>query len=106
MSRVYNGMDETTGRKRWRFVGTYPNKKTAEDAERDAEYETAHGLALDPTRAKLSEFLDSWIEAQPDLIRAVRKDDIKRVAEAIIKLTQAGRGVVRGEAAPPPPSKN
>ena len=46
------------------------------------------------------------VETQPDLIRAVKKDDIKRVAEAIIKSAQAGRGVVRGEAAPPPASKN
>jgi zinc protease len=46
------------------------------------------------------------VEAQPDLIRAVKKEDIKRVAEAIIKLNQMGRGAVRGEAAPQPTSKN
>ncbi len=40
------------------------------------------------------------VEAQPDRIRAVKKADLKRVAEAIIKLAQAGRGVVRGEAVP------
>jgi zinc protease len=46
------------------------------------------------------------VEAQPDLIRAVKKDDIKRVAEAVIKLTHAGRGVVRGDAVPPTPNKD
>jgi zinc protease len=39
------------------------------------------------------------VEAQPDLIRAVKKTDIKRVAESIVKSGQAGHGVVRGNAA-------
>jgi zinc protease len=39
------------------------------------------------------------VETQPDLIRAVKKDDLKAAAEAIIKMTSAGRGVVRGEQA-------
>lgn len=47
----------------------------------------------------------SEVETQPDLIRAVKKEDIKRVAETIIKLNQAGRGVVRGEMASTPPPK-
>ena len=38
------------------------------------------------------------VENQPDLIRAIKPEDIKTAAEAIIKLNQAGRGVVRGEA--------
>jgi zinc protease len=42
------------------------------------------------------------VESQPDLIRAVKQSDIKSAAEAIIKPHLAGRGVVRGEAAPPP----
>src|SRR5262249_2129263 len=36
------------------------------------------------------------VESQPDLIRTIKKADIKRVAESVIKATQAGRGVVRG----------
>ena len=39
------------------------------------------------------------VEAQPDLIRAVKKTDIKRVAETVMKSGQAGHGVVRGAAA-------
>jgi len=39
------------------------------------------------------------VETQPDLLRAVKKDDLKAAAEAIIKMTSAGRGVVRGEQA-------
>ena len=35
------------------------------------------------------------VEAQPDLIRAVKKADIKRVAESVVKSNQAGGGVVR-----------
>jgi zinc protease len=39
------------------------------------------------------------VESQPDLIRAVKKTDIKRVAESIVKPDQAGHGIVRGAAA-------
>lgn len=35
------------------------------------------------------------VETQPDLIRAVKKADIKRVAETVVKPQQLGRGVVR-----------
>ncbi|MBS1813091.1 MAG: insulinase family protein [Acidobacteria bacterium] len=45
------------------------------------------------------------VESQPDLIRTVKKEDIKAAAEAIIKLNAAGRGVVRGEQ-PASPNKN
>ncbi|HEY8461378.1 MAG TPA: insulinase family protein, partial [Blastocatellia bacterium] len=40
----------------------------------------------------------SDVESQPDLIRAVKKTDIKRVAESIVKPDMAGRGIVRGAA--------
>ncbi|MBO0721349.1 MAG: insulinase family protein, partial [Blastocatellia bacterium] len=36
------------------------------------------------------------IESQPDSIRAVKKSDIQRIADSMIKTTQTGRGVVRG----------
>lgn len=36
------------------------------------------------------------VENQPELIRAVKKEDIKRVAEKLIRLSLAGRGAVRG----------
>jgi zinc protease len=36
------------------------------------------------------------VEAQPDLIRDLKKADIKRVAEAALKSYSAGRGVVKG----------
>jgi zinc protease len=39
------------------------------------------------------------VESQPDLIRAVKKTDIKRVAESIVKPDMAGHGIVRGAAA-------
>jgi len=39
------------------------------------------------------------VEAQPDLIRAVKKADIKRIAESIVKPDMAGHGIVRGAAA-------
>ncbi|MGH9840599.1 MAG: insulinase family protein, partial [Blastocatellia bacterium] len=39
----------------------------------------------------------SDVEAQPDLIRTVKKTDIKRVAESLFKAGQPGRGVVRAQ---------
>jgi len=39
------------------------------------------------------------VESQPDLIRAVKKTDIKRVAESVMKSNQSGQGIVRGAAA-------
>ncbi|MCI0525040.1 MAG: insulinase family protein [Acidobacteria bacterium] len=36
------------------------------------------------------------VESQPDLIRAVKKTDIKRVAESVMKSHQGGYGAVRG----------
>jgi zinc protease len=63
--------------------------------------------ALEYARAVIFGRKAAEVEAQPDLIRAVKKEDIKHAAEAVVKLSQAGRGVLRGEAAPPsPPSKN
>lgn len=44
------------------------------------------------------------VEIQPDLVRGVKPDTIKSAAEAIIKINQAGRGVVRGEIELPPTS--
>ncbi|HKX31904.1 MAG TPA: insulinase family protein, partial [Blastocatellia bacterium] len=44
------------------------------------------------------------VESQPDFIRSVKKADIKRVAESLIKANQIGRGVVRGEGAPAAPT--
>ena len=65
----------------------------------------AYAATLQSNQARLLEYARAVVfgrkvtdvEAQPDLIRAVKKDDLKAAAEAIIKLTQAGRGVVRGE---------
>jgi zinc protease len=64
----------------------------------------AYAVALQSAPVRLLEYARAIIfgrkpadvETQPDLIRAVKKDDIKRVAEAVIKPAQAGRGVVRG----------
>jgi zinc protease len=46
------------------------------------------------------------VEAQPDLIRAVKKTDIKRVAESVMKSGQAGHGVVRGATAAAQSTRN
>ncbi len=46
------------------------------------------------------------VEAQPDLIRAVKKTDIKRVAESVIKSIQSGHGIVRGAAAAAQSTRN
>ncbi len=46
------------------------------------------------------------VEAQPDLIRAVKKTDIKRVAETVMKSNQSGLGVVRGNPASAQSTRN
>lgn len=50
---------------------------------------------LEYARAVIFDSKPSDIEAQPDLIRAVKKTDIKRVAGGLIKMNEIGRGVVR-----------
>ncbi len=46
------------------------------------------------------------VESQPDLIRAVKKADIKRAAESVLKSGQVGQGVVRGNAAAAQSTRN
>jgi zinc protease len=53
--------------------------------------------ALEYARAVLVGRKPSEIENQPDLLRSVKRSDFTRVAEKIIKPTQIGRGVVRGQ---------
>jgi zinc protease len=53
---------------------------------------------LEYTRAVIFGRKPTDVESQPDLIRAVKKTDIKRVAESIVKPDMAGHGVVRGAA--------
>ncbi len=51
--------------------------------------------ALEYARAIIFGRKPSEVEAQPDAIRSIRKTDIKRMAESILKSAQPGRGVVR-----------
>jgi zinc protease len=53
---------------------------------------------LEYARAVIFGLKPADVEAQPDLIRAVKKTDIKRVAESVMKSGQAGHGIVRGAA--------
>jgi predicted Zn-dependent peptidase len=53
--------------------------------------------AMEYARAVVFNRKPSDVEAQPDLIRSVRKADLRRVAEAVVKISQIGRGVVRGQ---------
>jgi zinc protease len=54
--------------------------------------------AMEYARAVIFGRAPADVESQPDLIRAVKKTDIKRVAESIVKSDQAGHGIVRGAA--------
>ncbi len=73
----------------------------------------SYAVALQSNQTRLLEYARAVVfgrkvtdvESQPDLIRTVKKDDIKTAAEAIIKLNAVGIGVVRGEQ-PANPSKN
>ena len=51
--------------------------------------------ALEYARAIIFGRKPSEVEAQPDAIRSIRKTDIRRMAESILKSAQPGRGVVR-----------
>ncbi|MCI0662882.1 MAG: insulinase family protein [Acidobacteria bacterium] len=51
--------------------------------------------AIEYAQAVISDRKASDVEAQPDLIRAVKKTDLTRIAGSLIKINQAGRGVVR-----------
>jgi zinc protease len=61
---------------------------------------------IEYARAVIFGLKPSDVEAQPDLIRAVKKTDIKRVAESVMKSGQAGHGVVRGAAAAAQSTRN
>lgn len=52
--------------------------------------------SLEYARAVIFSRKPSDVETQPDFIRAVKKSDLKRVAEATFKPNQRGLGVVRG----------
>ncbi len=80
----------------------------------DAEFEQGrnaeigrYAIALQDHSARTMEYARAVIfgrkvtdvESQPDLIRAVKKADIKRVAEGVIKSGQPGQGAVRGATA-------
>ncbi|MBO0726303.1 MAG: insulinase family protein, partial [Blastocatellia bacterium] len=54
---------------------------------------------LEYARAVIFGLKPADVEAQPDMIRAVKKTDIKRIAESILKPDMAGHGIVRGAAA-------
>ena len=51
--------------------------------------------AIEYAQAVISDRKASDVEAQPDLIRAVKKADLTRIAGSLIKINQPGRGVVR-----------
>jgi zinc protease len=80
----------------------------------DAEFEQGrnaeigrYAVALQDYSARTMEYARAVIfgrkvtdvESQPDLIRAVKKADIKRVAEGVIRSGQPGQGAVRGATA-------
>lgn len=73
-----------------------------------------YAVALQDHNARMLEYARAVIfgrkpadvEAQPDLIRAVKKTDIKRVAEGLMKSNQFGQGIVRGNAAAAQSTRN
>src|SRR5215468_4364330 len=68
--------------------------------------EDHNARTLEYARAAIFGRKPADVEAQPDLIRAVKKTDIKRVAESVVKSGQAGHGVVRGGAAAAQSTRN
>lgn len=73
---------------------------------RDAIVLQSHFLrALRYARAVIFGRDPKEIESQPDLVRSIRKTDVKRMAESIIKTGISGAGIVRGEKAAPKPEQ-
>jgi zinc protease len=61
------------------------------------ELQSHANRAIEYAQAIISDRKASDVEAQPDLIRAVKKADLARVAGSLIKINQPGRGIVRGK---------
>jgi zinc protease len=59
--------------------------------------QSAPQRTLEYARAILVGRKPSDVENQPDLLRNIKRSDFKRVAESVVKPTQIGRGVVRGQ---------
>jgi zinc protease len=64
--------------------------------------ETHPERALEYGRAVIFGRRAADVDNQPEMMRTLKSADLKRVAEAALKTTLAGRGVVRGEAMPKP----
>lgn len=59
-----NVPDPITGDRRWRNVGTYPTKREAEKAERDALTMRDRGTLVDPSKATVSDLLADWLRSK------------------------------------------
>lgn len=88
------------------FAGLLATPPTDEEFERGRNatigsyaitLQSSQRRALEYARAILVGRKPSDVENQPDLLRTIKRSDFKRVAESIVKPTQIGRGVVRGQ---------
>jgi len=86
-----------------RLASTPPVGDEFEEARNSAIGSFAIGLqghssrALEYARSVFVGRKVTDVDGQPDLIRAVRQAELKRIADAAVKLTMAGYGAVRGK---------
>jgi zinc protease len=89
-----------------KLIATAPDDEEFEGARNTAISEYALALqshnvrAVEYARAVINGRKVTEVEAHPEMIRAVKKEDIRRVAESVIKPAQAGRGILRAETVP------
>jgi integrase len=60
MAHLVRVADYTTGKRRNVTIGTFPTKKQAERAERDALNKRDSGASLDSTKLTIGELMDTW----------------------------------------------
>lgn len=93
-----NVPDPMTGNRRWRNVGTFPTKREAEKAERDALTLRDKGTLVDPSTTTVSEVLADWLRSKAGAISANSYHDY----ETIVRLhIVPALGSVRAQALTP-----
>lgn len=77
--------DPVTGHRRNVTVGTYPRKKEAEIAQREALAKRDRGSLLDPSKTTIGELLDEWLTTKAGTISDNSRKDYEIVVRRHLK---------------------
>ncbi len=77
--------DPVTGHRRNVTIDTYPRKKDAETAERDALAKRDRGSLLDPSTTTVGELLDEWLKTKAGTISENSRKDYEIVVRLHLK---------------------